>query len=155
MNKYDVIYILDPGSTTEEMEVVSSKVEKVIADSKGSILKKDDWGKRRLAYSVKRHRDGHFVFYHVTLPPDAVAELGRNFRLLEKVIKYMIVLDDISHLKAKVKPPRIKTSTTEGPSHGHRPTTGLRTTSAPQAPKPAPETPAVPTAPAAPPVEPA
>ncbi len=139
MHKYDVIYILDPGSTPEEMESVSAKVEKIVADSKGSILKKDDWGKRRLAYSVKRHRDGHYVFYHVTMPPESVSELNRNFRLLEKVIKFMIVKDEISHLKPKVKPPRVKAASAEGPTH--RTSSGSRPSQIPQAPRPAPEAP--------------
>src|SRR5580658_2972956 len=109
--KYDVIYILDPNSTTEEMTAVSAKVEQVVTDSKGTVLKKDDWGKRRLAYMVKKHREGHYVFFHLSLSTEAIAEVTRNLRLLEKVIKFSVVKDTISHLKAKVKPPRVKTST--------------------------------------------
>jgi small subunit ribosomal protein S6 len=104
--KYDVIYILDPGATPEESTAVSAKIEQIVADAKGTILKKDDWGKRRLAYAVKKHRDGHYVFFHVSVTPETVAEITRNLRLLEKVIKFTVVKDTISHLKAKVKPPR-------------------------------------------------
>ncbi|HET9869507.1 MAG TPA: 30S ribosomal protein S6 [bacterium] len=115
--KYDVIYILDPNATTEDAAAVSAKVEQITADAKGTVLKKDDWGKRRLAYLVQKHREGHYIFYHLSLPPDAVAEVQRNLRLMEKVIKFSIVQDTISHLKAKVKPVRVKTSTgTEGSS---------------------------------------
>jgi small subunit ribosomal protein S6 len=123
--KYDVIYILDPNATAEEMAAVSAKVEQVTADAKGTVLKKDEWGRRRLAYLVKKHREGFYVFFHLSIPPDAVAEINRNLRLLEKVIKFSIVKDDISHLKAKVKPARVKTSTdgasSRPGSHGHRP----------------------------------
>jgi small subunit ribosomal protein S6 len=118
--KYDVIYILDPNATTEEMTAVSTKVEQIVSDSKGTVLKKDDWGKRRLAYMVKKHREGHYVFFHLSISTEAIAEVTRNLRLLEKVIKFQVVKDTISHLKAKVKPPRVKTSTTEG-SSSHRP----------------------------------
>src|SRR5580658_7849176 len=103
-HKYDIIYILDPNATVEEGTAVSSKVEQIVADSKGTILKKDDWGKRRLAYSVKKNREGHYVFFHVTVTTDTVAEITRNLRLLEKVIKFSVVKDEISHLKPKVKP---------------------------------------------------
>jgi len=106
--KYDVIYILDPNSTPEEMLAVATKVEQITADAKGTLLKKDDWGKRRLAYMVQKHRDGHYVFYHLSITPDTVAEITRNLRLLEKVIKFSVVKDTISHLKAKVKIPRVK-----------------------------------------------
>jgi small subunit ribosomal protein S6 len=155
--KYDVIYILDPNATAEEMAVVSAKVEQIVSDSKGTVLKKDDWGKRRLAYMVKKHREGHYVFFHLSISTEAIAEVTRNLRLMEKVIKYSIVKDTISHLKAKVKPPRVKTST-EG-SSTHRPS-GKRhpgsshssshshSSSAPT--NPAPKAPEVPAAAAAP-----
>ena len=64
--KYDVIYILNPNASVEEAAAVSAKVEQIVADSKGTVLKKDDWGKRRLAYLVQKHRDGHFIFYHLS-----------------------------------------------------------------------------------------
>jgi small subunit ribosomal protein S6 len=104
--KYDVIYILDPNSTVEEQTAVSTKVEQVVAESKGTVLKKEEWGKRRLAYTVQKHRDGHYVFFHVQVSTETVAELNRNLRLLEKVIKFMIVKDTISHLKPRPKPVR-------------------------------------------------
>jgi small subunit ribosomal protein S6 len=160
-HKYDVIYILDPNATTEEGAAVSAKVEQIVADTKGTILKKDDWGKRRLAYSVKKHREGHYIFYHVTVSTDAVAEITRNLRLLEKVIKFSIVKDEISHLKAKVKPPRVgKSPDTSGAHSTHhsrsgpsRPSSSSHSSShsqAPVNPAPAASAPAVPAAPPAP-----
>ncbi len=104
--KYDVIYILDPGAAPEEMTAVSAKVEQITADTKGTVLKKDDWGKRRLAYAVKKHRDGHYIFFHLQVSTEGIAEVTRNLRLMEKVIKFSIVKDTISHLKPKVKPVR-------------------------------------------------
>jgi small subunit ribosomal protein S6 len=115
--KYDVIYILDPNATTEDAAAVAAKVEQITADAKGTVLKKDDWGKRRLAYLVQKHREGTYIFYHLSIPVEAIAEVQRNLRLMEKVIKFSIVKDTISHLKAKVKPVRVKTSTSpEGSS---------------------------------------
>jgi hypothetical protein len=105
------------------------------------------------------------VFFHLSISTEAIAEVARNLRLMEKVIKFSVVKDTISHLKAKVKPPRVKTSTTEG-SSSHRPS-GQRhpgpshssshshSGSAPTNPAPAsapkaPEVPAVSVTPAAP-----
>lgn len=119
--KYDVIYILDPGATPEEMTAVSAKVEQITADAKGTVLKKDDWGKRRLSYAVKKHRDGHYIFFHLQLSTDGIAEVTRNLRLLEKVIKFSVVKDTISHLKAKVKPVRTgKSLDTSGAHSSHQ-----------------------------------
>ncbi len=152
LSKYDVIYILDPNSTAEEMAAVSTKIEQIVNDSKGTVLKKDDWGKRRLAYMVKKHREGHYVFYHVSVSTESVAEITRNLRLLEKVIKFSIVKDTISHLKAKPKPVRTpRPVSSEGP---HRP--GAPRTSAPRPSEHAPVAPSVQPspAPAAPSVQP-
>lgn len=147
--KYDVIYILDPNATTEDGTAVSAKVEQIVADFKGTVLKKDDWGKRRLAYLVQKHREGNYVFFHLSLPADGVAEITRNLRLIEKVIKFSVVKDTISHLKAKVKPPRVKTSTEGSTTRpGMRPSnyssrpphsshSSHTSSSAPTAPKPA------------------
>ncbi|HEY5038180.1 MAG TPA: 30S ribosomal protein S6 [bacterium] len=104
--KYDVIYILDPNATPEEGTAVSTKIEQIVADAKETVLKKDDWGKRRLAYMVKKHREGHYAFFHLSVAPATIAEVVRNLRLMEKVIKFSVVRDEISHLKPKIKPPR-------------------------------------------------
>jgi small subunit ribosomal protein S6 len=130
--KYDVIYILDPNSTAEEMNAVSAKIEQIIGDAKGTVLKKDDWGKRRLAYMVNKHREGHYVFFHASVSPETVAEITRNLRLMEKVIKFQVVKDTISHLKPKPRPVRTpRPVSAEGP---HRP--GAPRTSAPRPPAP-------------------
>lgn len=146
--KYDVIYILDPNSTTEEQTAVASKVEQVVSEAKGTVLKKDDWGKRRLAYLVAKHREGHYIFFHVSVTPDTVAEITRNLRLMEKVIKFSIVKDTISHLKPKPRPVRTSVpGAVRAP--GSAPTAPPRTSTAPSAPTaPASEAPAAPTAPA-------
>jgi small subunit ribosomal protein S6 len=150
-SKYDVIYILNPNATTEDAAAVSAKVEQIVTDSKGTVLKKDDWGKRRLAYLVAKHREGHFIFFHLSIDTAAIAEVTRNLRLMEQVIKFSVVKDTISHLKAKVKPVRVKTST-EGTSSrpgSVRPMarpTETRSTEAPVNPSPAPvATPTTPT----------
>jgi small subunit ribosomal protein S6 len=156
--KYDVIYILDPNSTTEEMTAVSAKVEQIVTESKGTVLKKDDWGKRRLAYMVQKHREGHYVFFHVSGSPETVAEITRNLRLLEKVIKFSIVKDTISHLKAKVKPPRVGKSADTSGAHsthsqsrsGSRGPSSSSTSSAPVNPTPAAKAPAASAAPSTP-----
>jgi small subunit ribosomal protein S6 len=148
--KYDVIYILDPNATAEEGTAVSSKIEQIVADAKGTILKKDDWGKRRLAYSVKKHREGHYIFYHLSVTTETIAEITRNLRLLEKVIKFSVVKDTISHLKAKVKPPRVGKSTDTSGAHSTHSRAGSQRSSgnAPTNPASAPKAPEAQAAPA-------
>jgi small subunit ribosomal protein S6 len=147
--KYDVIYILDPGATVEEMAAVSTKIEQIVADAKGTVLKKDDWGKRRLAYAVKKHRDGHYVFFHLSVSTETIAEVQRNLHLLEKVIKYSIVRDTISHLKPK--PVAVRTPRPPGSENmGHRSSGPRHSSPSPTRTAPAPMAPTAPIAPTAP-----
>ena len=127
--KYDVIYILDPNATTEEAAAVSTKVEQIVAEAKGTVLKKDDWGKRRLAYMVKKNREGHYIFFHLSISTETIAEVTRNLRLMEKVIKFSVVKDTISHLKAKVKPVRVGKSPDTSGAHSTHSRSGPRSSS--------------------------
>jgi len=143
--KYDVIYILDPNASTEDAAAVAVKVEQITADAKGTVLKKDDWGKRRLAYLVQKHREGHYIFFHLQVPASTVAEITRNLRLMEKVIKFSVVRDEISHLKPKPRPVRTSTPRPEGSA----PRPAAPRTSAPAPAATAPKAPEAPAAPAA------
>jgi small subunit ribosomal protein S6 len=134
--KYDVIYILDPNATGDDATAVGAKIEQIVADAKGTVLKKDDWGKRRLAYLVQKHREGHYFFYHLSVPPETVAEITRNLRLLEKVIKFTVVKDTISHLKPKPRP--VRTPRPAGAEGSGPRSSGPRPTQAPVNPSPKP-----------------
>jgi small subunit ribosomal protein S6 len=104
--KYEVIYILDPNTSAEDAQVVSAKVEQIVVDAKGTVGKKEEWGKRRLAYLVQKQREGIYWFFQILVDASAVAEITRNLRLFEKVIKFMVVKDDFSGRKSKSKKPK-------------------------------------------------
>jgi small subunit ribosomal protein S6 len=150
--KYDLIYIVDPNSTSEEVASVATKVEQLTAAASGSVVKKEEWGRRRLAYRIGRHREGIYAFFQITVDTKTIDEITRNLRLIEKVVKFMVVKEEISHRKPK--PPRKKTSRPAGEGV-NRPTfrppnrPSAHTSSTPSA---APSAPSAP--PAAPPVAP-
>ena len=143
--KYDVIYILDPNANVDEQTAVATKVEQIVTEHKGTALKKDDWGKRRLAYLVQKHREGHYIFFHLSVSPDTVAEITRNLRLMEKVIKFSVVKDTISHLKPRPRP--VRTSTPR-PAGATGPSSHSSHSSSPSLAPKAPEAPAAAPAPA-------
>jgi small subunit ribosomal protein S6 len=118
-SKYELIYILDVNSTAEEIAAVATKVEQVTVELQGVVLKKEEWGRRRLAYRVQKHREGHYVFYELTLDAKAVEEVCRNLRLMEKVIKFMAVKEEIS--RRKIKPARKRTPRPPGSEMSSRP----------------------------------
>ena len=93
MRKYEVIFII--RSMEEEATVaVIDKFTKLIAANGGTITKEDRWGKRRLAYEIKKEFEGFYVLFYVTCEPACVAEVDRVMKITDEILKHMIVRSD-------------------------------------------------------------
>jgi small subunit ribosomal protein S6 len=88
MKKYETIFILDANLEEEQAQAALEKVKGIITQASGEILKVEDWGKRKLAYEVKRKDKGHYILIHFLGSPALLSELERNFRVMDAVIKY-------------------------------------------------------------------
>jgi small subunit ribosomal protein S6 len=91
MRKYETIFILDPDLEEEQAQSLIEKVKGIITQTNGEILKVEDWGKRKLAYEVKKKSKGHFILVHFLGSPALLSELERNFRVMDTVIKFQSV----------------------------------------------------------------
>ena len=93
MRKYEVIFII--RSMEEEVTVaVIDKFAKLIAANGGTITKEDRWGKRHLAYPIKKETEGFYVLFYVTCEPACVAEVDRVMKITDEILKHMIVRSD-------------------------------------------------------------
>jgi len=92
MRKYEVMYIIRPDVEQETLQSVVEKFNAIIA-SGGEIIKSEVLGKRRLAYEIKKFRDGIYVVVNFNAPPQVVAELDRVLRITDEVIRHLIVRD--------------------------------------------------------------
>lgn len=90
MRQYEIAVIYHPDLEID-LERASKKVEAIIAQAKGKITKKDNWGKRRLAYKIKRQTWGIYIFYQVELEPAAVHSIEASLRISEEVMRFLIV----------------------------------------------------------------
>ena len=90
MRNYDVIIIVHPELDETALTGVVERVQSWITDAGGQIAKVDSWGKRRMAYSIRKQREGQYVVVNASIPPVFTTELERNLRLLEPVMRYMI-----------------------------------------------------------------
>jgi len=95
MRTYEVILIVHPDLDEAALTGVVDKTKGWITDAGGTIDKVDLWGKRHLAFSIKKQRDGQYVLIQAQLEPSATAELDRNLRFLEPVIRFMIANKDV------------------------------------------------------------
>ncbi|MBT2764554.1 30S ribosomal protein S6 [Paenibacillus sp. ISL-20] len=92
MRKYEVMYIIRPDIEQEAVQAAVDKFQGIISNG-GEITKHDVMGKRRLAYEIKKFRDGVFVLVNFNATPEVVAELERLMKISDEVIRYLITND--------------------------------------------------------------
>ena len=94
MRKYELVCIVHPDLDENAFSGVIEKVKGWVTESAGTVDKVDVWGRKRLAYLVRKQREGQYVLFNVTLPATATAALDQNLRFQEPVIRYMITAVD-------------------------------------------------------------
>lgn len=92
MRKYEVMYIIRPDIEQEAVQAAVDKFQGIISNG-GEITKHDVMGKRRLAYEIKKFRDGVFVLVNFNATPEVIAELERLMKISDEVIRYLITND--------------------------------------------------------------
>lgn len=108
--EYELVYILQPNVDPDEAERIANRIQEVVSRLGGKITKVDQWGRRRLAYPIKKHSRGIFVFVKMVGFADLVAEIERNLRNADAVIRFQTVrLDGTVELEAvDVNPEEVK-----------------------------------------------
>jgi small subunit ribosomal protein S6 len=91
MVKYESIFITDPAATDDEVGSLVKGFEDSVTASQGQVLRVERWGKRRLAYRVGRHEEGHYTLLLLECPAAAARELERRYRMNDRIIKYLTV----------------------------------------------------------------
>lgn len=92
--QYEVIYILAPTATEQEAADVQAQVESAAQRFGGAIEKTENWGRRKLAYEIGRHKEGTYVLHVVNGSGDMVREIERRLRVFDYVIRYLAVRID-------------------------------------------------------------
>jgi small subunit ribosomal protein S6 len=91
MREYELIFIVHPDLDENAFNDVITKVSSWITEEGGEIAKTDLWGKRKLAYPIRKQTEGQYVFMHTTLSPTFGAQLERNLRFLEPIMRFSLV----------------------------------------------------------------
>jgi small subunit ribosomal protein S6 len=89
--EYETTYILRPDVSNDGISTVNTKIRGIIETGGGSLLKVENWGRRKLAYEVKKHLKGVYLFFSYLGPAGLVEEVERNLRLSDTVIRYYSV----------------------------------------------------------------
>ena len=108
MRTYEALYIVQPDLKDDEIQTIAKNVESRVTENGGTIVRSEIWGKRRLAYEVQRHSEGCYVLLRFTAAPSLIARLENDLRLLEPVIRYLVVHFDDKTLRLEAEQKRRK-----------------------------------------------
>lgn len=91
MALYEHTFIARQDIQPQQVEAISKDLTKIVEDNGGKVTKTEQWGLRTLAYRIKKYKKGHYVLFNIDGPAAAIAELERNERLHEDVVRFMTV----------------------------------------------------------------
>jgi small subunit ribosomal protein S6 len=99
LRTYEALYIVKPDVEDDQIQTIADKVIALVTENGGAIVRSEIWGKRRLAYEVKKFTEGCYVLLRFTAEPAFTAKLDNHFRYTEAVIKWLIVHFDEKMLR--------------------------------------------------------
>ncbi len=87
---YELGFILNPEVSEEQTSAILERIERIVKNHDGQVVKVDQWGRRRLAYPIEHHRDGYYVFIDMISTPETVVELDRTLKVSEEVMRHLV-----------------------------------------------------------------
>ena len=90
MREYELVFIVHPDLDETATNDILERVKGWITEAGGVIDKVDPWGKRKLAYPIRKQNEGQYFLFNIQIPPSFVMELERDLRFLEPVMRFLI-----------------------------------------------------------------
>ena len=92
MKTYETTIIFDPGLEEARINEEVDRVSQSISQASGEVVEVQRWGKRKLAYNIRKRRDGTYIHIKHKSPPELIGDMDRRFRLNESVLRHLTVL---------------------------------------------------------------
>src|SRR5499427_1787218 len=92
--QYELVYILPPDTTDQQVTELHEQIEGVVARLNGQIEKTENWGRRRLAYEIAHQKEGVYVLDVINGSGELMKELDRRLKVMDQVIRHMVVRVD-------------------------------------------------------------
>ncbi|MDD3472623.1 MAG: 30S ribosomal protein S6 [Syntrophaceae bacterium] len=101
MRRYEAVVIVESDATDDEIKALTERYGDLIKSHDGEVIKIEDWGIKKLAYLVRKKDKGRYILFDFVSGPELVAELERQFKITENIMKYLTVkLDEDVDLEA-------------------------------------------------------
>ena len=98
MQQYEIAVLYHPYLEID-LDKSAQKVTKIFTDNGGKVVAEDNWGKRKLAYTIKGHDHAVYVFYTVDLPAEGVRKVESTLNITDEVVRFLITKPDIKAIK--------------------------------------------------------
>ncbi|MBI4456186.1 MAG: 30S ribosomal protein S6 [Acidobacteria bacterium] len=119
MRTYEVVFVAVPTLGEEDLNALVEQMKKSAESKNGRVVKVDPWGKRSLAYPIKKFKEGYYTVFTLEDNGEAVAELERRFRVTDSVIRFLSVrVDEDLKRQQKIKTEREKKKAQRGRRRG-------------------------------------
>ena len=109
MRHYETAFLIAPSLPEEETESLIEKMQETVNKKKGKMIQVNKWGKRKLAYPIKKHEEAYYVFFTYEGGPEISRELERQFRQTEVILRYLTLKKEGEKNLRKKKPAGRKT----------------------------------------------
>ena len=132
MRNYEVVFVAAPTLTSEELDGFINHIQTVVEGKNGKVVKVDNWGKKSLAYKIKKFREGYYVVLSIEGDGSAIAELERRFRVTDYIIRFISVrIDEDLKRSEKIKAARQQERSQAGSRMPSEPFIGIEPEQAP------------------------
>ena len=94
MRDYELVIIVTPDIDEAATADTVDKVKSWISETGGTIESSEEWGRQKLAYMIRNHKEGQYYLFNLKMDPSAIATLERNFRIQESILRFLIINRD-------------------------------------------------------------
>ena len=90
MNKYESVVIINPNVEENSLKELIERF-KTLINTDGNVEQVSELGKKKLAYEIKKNKEGYYVVYDFEAKPSLIAELERNYRITDEILKFIVI----------------------------------------------------------------
>lgn len=106
-SKYEVVFIVRPDAGEDIIKGIVQKAKEIVESLHGEVVKIEEWGKRRMAYHIKKYSEGYYVFMNISANPEISKEMDRILSLHEDVIRHQIIKEIKKTIRQKIKKKKV------------------------------------------------
>ena len=109
--KYELVYVVSPDASDDQVSELHTQIEGIIQRMGGQLEKTENWGRRKLAYEIGRHKEGTYVLEVINGGGDLMKEIDRRLKVLDYVIRHLVVrVDEHEAVVERTRSKRTETS---------------------------------------------